>query len=128
MIPSRTSQPTPLRNVLVHDAFWDRYTGLVREKVLPYQWEALNDRVPGAEKSHAVENFRIAAGFAEGEFHGYVFQDSDLAKWLEAGIQHGLVTLTANACPLQPGSLLRHQLWSKVRGAVVTSAGLVTTK
>ncbi|MDZ4292929.1 MAG: ATP-dependent DNA helicase DinG [Hydrogenophaga sp.] len=49
-----------------------------------------------------------------------------LAKWLEAGIQHGLVTLTAHACPLQPGSLLRHQLWSKVRAAVVTSASLVT--
>jgi ATP-dependent DNA helicase DinG len=49
-----------------------------------------------------------------------------LAMWLEAGIQHGLVTLTAHACPLQPGSLLRHQLWSKVRAAVVTSASLVT--
>ena len=49
-----------------------------------------------------------------------------LAKWLEAGIQHGLVTLTANACPLQPGSLLRDQLWSQVRAAVVTSASLVT--
>ncbi|MBW8315895.1 MAG: ATP-dependent DNA helicase DinG [Hydrogenophaga sp.] len=49
-----------------------------------------------------------------------------LAKWLEAGIQHGLVTLTAHACPLQPGSLLRHQLWNKVRAAVVTSASLVT--
>ena len=49
-----------------------------------------------------------------------------LAKWLEAGIQHGLVTLTAHACPLQPGSLLRNQLWNKVRAAVVTSASLVT--
>ncbi len=49
-----------------------------------------------------------------------------LAKWLEAGVQHGLVTLTAHACPLQPGSLLRHQLWGKVRAAVVTSASLVT--
>ncbi|HSW26083.1 MAG TPA: ATP-dependent DNA helicase DinG, partial [Burkholderiaceae bacterium] len=49
-----------------------------------------------------------------------------LAKWLEAGVQHGLVTLTAHACPLQPGSLLRHQLWNKVRAAVVTSASLVT--
>ncbi|MBA4260847.1 MAG: ATP-dependent DNA helicase DinG, partial [Comamonadaceae bacterium] len=49
-----------------------------------------------------------------------------LAKWLEAGVQHGLVTLTANACPLQPGSLLREQLWSQVRAAVVTSASLVT--
>lgn len=49
-----------------------------------------------------------------------------LAKWLEAGVHHGLVTLTAHACPLQPGSLLRNQLWNQVRAAVVTSASLVT--
>lgn len=49
-----------------------------------------------------------------------------LAKWLEAGVQHGLVTLTAHASPLQPGSLLAHHLWKQVRGAVVTSASLVT--
>lgn len=49
-----------------------------------------------------------------------------LAKWLEAGVSHGLVTLTAHACPLQPGSLLRNQLWNQVRAAVVTSASLVT--
>ncbi len=49
-----------------------------------------------------------------------------LAKWLEAGVSHGLVTLTAHACPLQPGSLLRSHLWSQVRAAVVTSASLVT--
>ncbi|WP_234264379.1 ATP-dependent DNA helicase DinG [Hydrogenophaga sp. NFH-34] len=49
-----------------------------------------------------------------------------LAKWLEAGIQNGLVTLTAHACPLQPGSLLRSHLWGQVRAAVATSASLVT--
>ncbi|AOW11574.1 ATP-dependent DNA helicase DinG [Hydrogenophaga crassostreae] len=49
-----------------------------------------------------------------------------LAKWLEAGIQNGLVTLSAHACPLQPGSLLRSHLWSKVRAAVATSASLTT--
>ncbi|MBA4195809.1 MAG: ATP-dependent DNA helicase DinG, partial [Comamonadaceae bacterium] len=49
-----------------------------------------------------------------------------LAKWLEAGVQHGLVTLTAHACPLQPGHLLRSHLWRHVRGAVVTSASLTT--
>jgi hypothetical protein len=84
MEPARRSTAPSLRDVTVQDAFWDRYTRLVHEKVIPYQWEALNDRVPGAEKSHALENFRIAAGLAEGEFHGYVFQDSDVAKWLEA--------------------------------------------
>ena len=49
-----------------------------------------------------------------------------LAKWLEAGIQNGLVTLSAYACPLNPGGLLRAHLWSKVRAAVATSASLVT--
>ncbi|MDO9149434.1 MAG: ATP-dependent DNA helicase DinG [Hydrogenophaga sp.] len=53
-------------------------------------------------------------------------RQAPLAKWLQAGLSHGLVTLTAHACPLEPGSLLRNQLWSKVRAAVVTSASLVT--
>ena len=35
-------------------------------------------------RSHALENFRIAAGLSEGEYYGMVFQDSDVAKWLEA--------------------------------------------
>ncbi len=37
-----------------------------------------------AEPSHALRNFRIAAGVEQGEFYGMVFQDSDVAKWLEA--------------------------------------------
>jgi ATP-dependent DNA helicase DinG len=49
-----------------------------------------------------------------------------LAKWLQAGVQGGLVTLTAHACPLQPGSLLRSHLWRNVRAAVVTSASLTS--
>ena len=35
---------------------------VVREQVIPYQWDALNDQVPGAEPSFAIENLRIAAG------------------------------------------------------------------
>ncbi len=57
---------------------------LVRDVVIPYQWEALNDRVPGAERSGTVHNFQVAAGEKQGEFYGLYFQDSDLAKWLEA--------------------------------------------
>ncbi|MNO17869.1 Non-reducing end beta-L-arabinofuranosidase [compost metagenome] len=66
------------------DPFWSEYIRLVREVVVPYQWEALNDRVPEAEPSHAIANFKIAAGEDQGEFYGMVFQDSDVAKWLEA--------------------------------------------
>jgi DUF1680 family protein len=52
--------------------------------VIPYQWAALNDRVVGAAPSHAIRNFRIAAGLESGEFVGMVFQDSDVGKWIEA--------------------------------------------
>ena len=72
------------KSVQVHDTFWRPYMELVRDQVIPYQWEALNDRIPDASPSHAIENFRIAAGEAHGDFHGMVFQDSDVAKWLEA--------------------------------------------
>ncbi|KZM53191.1 hypothetical protein A3Q36_01155 [Geobacillus stearothermophilus] len=68
----------------VNDRFWKRYIDIVRNEVVPYQWEALNDRIPDAEPSHAIKNFRIAAGESDGEFYGMVFQDSDVAKWLEA--------------------------------------------
>ncbi len=64
--------------------FWAGKIDMVAREMLPYQWLALNDEVPGAEPSHAVENFRIAAGEASGEFKGTVFQDSDVAKWIEA--------------------------------------------
>jgi len=57
---------------------------LVKDTVIPYQEKMLKDELPSAEPSGAVENFRIAAGLAEGRYQGMVFQDSDLAKWLEA--------------------------------------------
>lgn len=68
----------------VEDPFWDGYRRLVRDVVVPYQWEALNDRIEGAEPSYAVRNMKAAAGDLHAEFGGYVFQDSDLYKWLEA--------------------------------------------
>ena len=73
-----------IREMHLKDNFWKKYEDLVRETVLPYQWRILNDQEPDASPSHAVRNFRIAAGVEEGEFYGEVFQDSDLAKWIEA--------------------------------------------
>lgn len=72
------------KQIEIQDQFWNTYSDLVRETVIPYQWEALNDRVEDAEPSHAIRNFRIAAGLEQGDFGGWVFQDSDLYKWLEA--------------------------------------------
>ncbi len=70
--------------VKVDDIFWSRYIELVRYTIVPYQWAVMNDRVPGVAKSHAIANIRIAAGREKGEFYGKRFQDSDVAKWLEA--------------------------------------------
>ena len=74
----------PIKNITINDSFWANHIGLVRKEIIPYQWEAMNDRLPDIEPSHCIENLRIAAGQSEGEFYGRVFQDSDLAKWLEA--------------------------------------------
>lgn len=73
-----------LKDVKIDDPFWGKYIDLVLDKVIPYQWEILNDRVPGATPSGCIRNFRIAAGEETGPFTGMVFQDTDVAKWLEA--------------------------------------------
>ncbi len=106
---------TDLKRIRVTDEFWKSEIELVRKNVIPYQWEALNDRVEGADPSFAMHNFRAAALLRErmekdpeakapvfdpktpfevlpkeGEapeedrFYGFLFQDSDLYKWIEA--------------------------------------------
>ena len=35
----------PLGDVSIQDDFWKEYMELVRKHVIPYQWEALNDRI-----------------------------------------------------------------------------------
>ncbi len=78
------TRPLALDKLRISDGFWHEYQLRVLDKVIPYQWEALNDRVPGADKSGCVSNFEVAAGLKQGAFYGCVFQDSDAAKWLEA--------------------------------------------
>lgn len=109
------SRPVDLKRVQIQDAFWGREQELVRKEVIPYQWEALNDRIPEAAPSYCMRNFKVAgrlmrekkekgAGFvaptytfrgfealpedkehpAPDKFYGFVFQDSDFSKWIEA--------------------------------------------
>lgn len=77
-------QQIDLQKIKINDSFWSKHVHLVKDAIIPYQWEAMNDRIPGAEPSHSIDNFAIAAGRKEGEFYGAVFQDTDIAKWLEA--------------------------------------------
>ena len=78
-----------LRNIRITDRLFGHYVACVAEHSLVYQWETLNDRVEGTEKSHCVENFRIAAGEQTGERRGVIFSDTDAYKWLEA-VAYGL--------------------------------------
>lgn len=85
-----------ISKIQINDRFWDNYIEKVRTKMIPYQWDVLNDHLDitiekernadyiPSEKSHAIENFKIAAGLKEGNHYGWVFQDSDVYKWLEA--------------------------------------------
>ncbi len=108
------STPIDLKRIAVTDSFWHREQELVRTEVIPYQWDALNDRIEGAEPSYCMHNFKAAGrlmkrkqekgadfeapaytyrGFAvfpeKGKedpdtFYGFVFQDTDFSKWIEA--------------------------------------------
>ncbi len=115
MNPENFSSPLDLRQIQVTDEFWYREQELVRTEVIPYQWEALNDRIPDAAPSYCMRNFRVAGnimrekkikgnsyvaptytfrGFEalpedpthpdEDRFYGFVFQDTDFSKWIEA--------------------------------------------
>lgn len=76
--------PLNLQNIHINDSFWSKHVNLVKDVIIPYQWKAMNDQIPDAQPSHCLENFKIAAGRKDGEFYGAVFQDTDIAKWLEA--------------------------------------------
>ena len=54
------SKPLALKNVTVTDSFWRTEQELVRTAVIPYQWNALNDNVPGAAPSYCMHNFKAA--------------------------------------------------------------------
>lgn len=114
MDKSLYSKPLSLRAMQITDRFWKNEMELVRKEVIPYQWDALNDRVEGAAPSFCMRNFKIAGklnqekrekgaafeapvytfrGFEalpedpehlEDRFYGFVFQDSDFSKWIEA--------------------------------------------
>lgn len=91
-----------INEVSITEGLLGRVSKLVKEQVLPYQWDILNDVAKDAVPDHSIENFsvaegndegypshcianfKIAAGDESGDFYGMVFQDSDLAKWLEA--------------------------------------------
>ncbi len=103
------SKHLEIKDVKINDKFWNEIIRLVKNEVIPYQHLALQDKIEGAEKSFCIDNFikakavkhKILQGSAvkkypvdkwhyteensEPEsFKGWVFQDSDVYKWIEA--------------------------------------------
>ncbi|MBR0464965.1 MAG: glycoside hydrolase family 127 protein [Clostridia bacterium] len=68
----------------IDGGFWKVYRETVAREGITYQWKALNDEIPDASPSGCMRNFRIASGREQGGHTGFVFQDSDAYKWLEA--------------------------------------------
>lgn len=80
-----------LHNFKMSGGLFSHYAELMCDTVVPFQEAVLNDRIEGVAPSHAIDNFRNAAKLREtgvkpegGDFYGMVFQDSDVAKWIEA--------------------------------------------
>lgn len=75
---------TNIKDVKIQGGFWGEKQKNIAEITVPYIWRALNNQIPGAKKSNAVDNFMIASGKKNNPFYGLVSQDSDLFKWMEA--------------------------------------------
>lgn len=78
-----------INSVEVTGGFWKKYQKTAVENIIPYQEKAIKDQIEGIEPSHAVDNFinagkKLAGAKDYADFYGMVFQDSDVAKWLEA--------------------------------------------
>jgi DUF1680 family protein len=111
---NKYNSPLPLKRMEITDDFWKQELNLVRKEIIPYQWKALNDQIPDASPSYCIRNFKVAGRLNEErkrlgdafvepsfkypgfevlpedpkdlkeQFYGFVFQDSDLYKWIEA--------------------------------------------
>ncbi|MGH2616562.1 MAG: glycoside hydrolase family 127 protein [Thermomicrobiales bacterium] len=75
--PFARMRPVPLDAVTIDDAFWAPRLRANRESTLPSQHRLLWE-------TGRIANLLRAAGKREGPFHGRVFNDSDVYKWLEA--------------------------------------------
>ena len=80
-----------LKSFKLSEGLFAHYARLLCDTVIPFQEAVLNDRIDNVAPSHAIDNFRNAALLLKngvkpenGNFYGMVFQDSDVAKWLEA--------------------------------------------
>ena len=78
--PYRRVEPIRLSEVKWTDGFWKQRYATCRDKMVPSMWEIMK----GTKYKPFLEHFRIAAGLAEGDYHGAKWNDGDFYKWMEA--------------------------------------------
>ena len=81
---SRNAKVTPVDGLSVTwtRGLWKERTDTCAQATVPQ----LQHMFENKEISHVLENFRICAGEADGEFDGTVFGDGDFYKWMEAAV------------------------------------------
>jgi DUF1680 family protein len=85
MLVNTTSSPhaklhsVPLADVRWTGGFWGEQFERCHQVMIPNMWRLLEDPTI----SHAYTNFRIAAGYEEGNHRGPQWNDGDFYKWLE---------------------------------------------
>lgn len=62
----RYTATAKIKDVSIQDGLFGRVSRLVKEQVLPYQWDILNDVAKDAVPDHSIENFSVAEGNDEG--------------------------------------------------------------
>lgn len=62
----KTADEVTVKQVHIKDDFWSEIQNRIINVVIPFQEHVLNDEVEGVAKSHAIENFRIAAFYFVG--------------------------------------------------------------
>ena len=62
----KTADEVTVKQVHIKDDFWSEIQNRIINVVIQFQEHVLNDEVEGVAKSHAIENFRIAAFYFVG--------------------------------------------------------------
>jgi len=85
--PHAAVQSVGLAEVQWTHGFWAGRFESCRDRTIPGMWRLME----GTNYTHFLQNFRIAAGLAEGRSRGAPFNDGDLYKWLESAcVMYGL--------------------------------------
>lgn len=74
--------PLDVKAVELRDGFWKS----VRDTVFNATVPQLEKMFTSKDISHVLENFRICAKEADGDFEGTVFGDGDFYKWMESAM------------------------------------------